>query len=261
MGEKTRGTLRPDAELILTAPAGPVDLLLEWDRGTETLERLDEKVHRYRTAERKLYDYPGPRGILFVVPGPRRLRALHELAAKLDRDVWPILATTAVELRRAGPLAPIWRRLDTGHALCSLVALPPRRSIGGGVLDPANGLGRRWRHDHPGFWHRLCTLGRAAAAEPRDVAEVDERPSDSAQPCGADVAHRAGPTTDTNQPEMRHPAGDDGSLARRWAELEEERRADIAAARRSGAAGAELRMSEIDGYMDDPESNEERSWR
>ena len=29
MGEKMRGTLRPDAELILTAPAGPVDLLLE----------------------------------------------------------------------------------------------------------------------------------------------------------------------------------------------------------------------------------------
>ena len=36
MGEKMRGTLRPDAELILTTPAGPIDLLLEWDRGTET---------------------------------------------------------------------------------------------------------------------------------------------------------------------------------------------------------------------------------
>ena len=232
MGEKMRGTLRPDAELVLVSSAGPVNLLLEWDRGTETLERLEEKLRRYRTAERKLYDYPGPRGILFVVPGARRLRALHELAAKLDRDGWPIVATTAAELRRAGPLAPIWQRLDTEHALCWLVALPPRRNIGGDVLDPANALGRRWRHDHAGFWNRLSPLGRAPAVEPREVEEVDEWPSDCAQPCGADVAHGPGPTTDTNQLEMRHPAG-----------------------------GADLRVSRIDGYMDDPEPDEEGLWR
>lgn len=87
MGEKMRGTLRPDAELILTAPAGPVDLLLEWDRGTETLERLEEKLHRYRTAERKLYEYPGPRSILIVLPGRRRLANLRELCTDLARGV------------------------------------------------------------------------------------------------------------------------------------------------------------------------------
>jgi hypothetical protein len=118
----------------------------------------------------------------------RRLGALHELAAKLDRDGWPILATTAAELRRAGPLAAIWRQLDTDQALCSLVELPPSRNIGGSVLDPANALGRRWRHDHPGFWQRLSPLGRTAAPEPREVEEVDETPSDSTQPCGSDVA-------------------------------------------------------------------------
>lgn len=231
MGERMRGTLRPDSELVLVSPAGPVDLLLEWDRGTEILERLEEKLRRYRTAERKLYEYPGPRSILFVVPGGRRLRALQDLCAKLDREGWPILATTATELRRAGPLAPIWQRLDTDQALCSLVELPPRQNLGGSVLDPANALGRRWRHDHPGFWQRLSPLGRAATAEPRQVEEVAERPSDSAQPCGADVAHGAGAATNTNQPEMRHPAGDEGFLARRRAELEEELRADIEAER------------------------------
>ncbi|MGH3008978.1 MAG: replication-relaxation family protein [Gaiellaceae bacterium] len=262
MGERMRGTLRPDAELVLVSPAGPVDLLLEWDRGTEILERLEEKLRRYRTAERKLYDYPGPRSILFVVPGARRLRGLHELAAKVDRDGWPILATTAAELRRAGPLAPIWQRLDTDQPPCSLTALPPRRNLGGSVLDPANALGRRWRHDNPGFWDRLSPLSRAAA-EPREVEEVDERHSDSAQPCRADVARGAGPATDTNRPEMRHPAGDEGSLARRRAELEEELGADIAEARarRDGTAGADLRPSGIDGYMDDPEPDEERSWQ
>lgn len=260
MGERMRGRVRPDAELILVSPAGPVDLLLEWDRGTETLERLEEKLRRYRTAERKLYDYPGPRSILFVVPGARRLRALHELAAKLDRDGWPILATTAAELRRAGPLAPIWQRHDTDQALCSLVELPPRRNIGGSVLDPANALGRRWRHQQPGFWHRLSPLGRSAAAvEPRQAEEVDERPFDSAQPCDTDVAQRPGPTADTNPAEMRHPAGDGGFLERRRAELDDELRADIAedGARRRDTAEADLRVSEIDGYMDDPEPDEE----
>jgi len=107
MGEKMRGRVRPDAELILTTPRGPVDLLLEWDRGTETLERLNEKVDRYRTAERKLYDYPGPRSILVVVPGRRRLDNLRELCTVLSGGSWPILATPASELRAADPLARI----------------------------------------------------------------------------------------------------------------------------------------------------------
>ena len=170
MGEKMRGTLRPDAELIVLAPAGPVDLLLEWDRGTETLERLEEKLHRYRTAERKLYEYPGPRSILFVVLGRRRLANLGALCTGLGEGSWPILATTATELRAAGPLACIWQRLDTQQAICALTELPPRRNLGGAGLDPANALGRRWRYQHPGFWERLSPLGRSPA-------DADLRPS------------------------------------------------------------------------------------
>jgi hypothetical protein len=142
MGEKMRGRLRPDSELILAAPAGPIDLLLEWDRGTETLERLDEKVHRYRTAERKLYEYPGPRSILIVVPGRRRLANLPELCSDPGEGSWPILATTMTELRTSGPLARIWQRLDVDQANCSLTELPPRRNLGGAGLDPAIALGR-----------------------------------------------------------------------------------------------------------------------
>ena len=136
MGEKMRGRLRPDAELFLTAPAGPIDLLLEWDRGTETLERLDEKVDRYRTAERKLYEYPGPRSILLVVPGRRRLDHLRELCTNLSEGTWPILATTSAQLRAAGPLARIWQRLDADEATCSLAELPPRRNLRGSSLNP-----------------------------------------------------------------------------------------------------------------------------
>jgi hypothetical protein len=186
-----RGTVRPDAELILVTARGPVDLLVEWDRGTETLNRLDEKLRRYRKAESKLrYEDDEPRSVLFVVPGRRRLDNLRELCADLERGgSWPILATTAREPRASGALAPIWYRLDVGEPAQRLTELPVRRDLGD--LDAGLALGRCWRHDAPGFWERLSPLGRVPAA----------------------------------------------------------------------AAEGDLRLSGIDGFMDDPEPNEEGSWR
>jgi hypothetical protein len=191
LGERMRGTVRPDAELILAAARGPVDLLLEWDRGTETLDRLDEKLRRYRKAEYKLnYEDDEPRSILFVLPGLRRLDNLRELCGDLDRDGrWPILATTARDLRTAGALAPVWQRLDADTPPQRLSDLPVRRDLG--AVDFAGALGRRWRSDAPGFWERLSPLGRLPAA----------------------------------------------------------------------ATEADLRLSGIDGFMDDPEPDEEGSWR
>jgi hypothetical protein len=190
-GERMRGTVRPDAELILATARGPVDLMLEWDRGTETLDRLDEKLRRYRNAEYKLhYEDDEPRSILFVVPGRRRLDNLRELCADLERDgSWPILATTARELRAQGALAPIWHRLDALEAKRRLSELPVRHDIRD--VDAALALGRSWRYDAPGFWERLSPLGRVSAA----------------------------------------------------------------------TADGDLRLSGIDGFMDDPEPDEEGSWR
>ena len=191
LGERMRGAVRPDGELILLTSAGPVDLLLEWDRGTETLDRLDEKLRRYRMAEYKLkYEDDEPRSILFVFPGPRRLENVRELCATLDRDgSWPIIATTAAELHTAGALARVWCRLDVSEAVLTLADLPIRRDLG--PLDPALALARRWRHERADFWERLSPLGRTVAGE----AEVD------------------------------------------------------------------LRLSGIDGFMDDPEAKKEGSWR
>ena len=165
--------MNSDGELILVTPAGAVDLLLEWDRGTETLERLADKLLRYRMAEHKLdYGDTGPRSILFIVPGQRRLQNLRELCLNLGRDgSWPILATTAPELDRAGALAQVWQRLDVGKPGCSLRELPARHDLHG--LDPALALGRRWRHDQPGFWERLSPLGRTLPTTP----DLDLRPS------------------------------------------------------------------------------------
>src|SRR2546425_147053 len=65
---------------------------------------------------------------------------------ELDREgAWPILATTTAELRRAGPLAPVWRRLDENEPPCSLAALPgafrvvPPPSEGGPSGGPDGG--------------------------------------------------------------------------------------------------------------------------
>lgn len=167
LGERMRGTVRPDAELILITPRGLIDLLLEWDRGTETLDRLDEKLRRYRKAEYKLhYEDDEPRSVLFVVPGRRRLEHLRELCADLDRDgSWPILATTAAELGAEGALASTWQRLDVDEPPRRLTDLPVRADLGN--PDPALTLGRCWRHDAPGFWARLSPLGRVPVADLR----------------------------------------------------------------------------------------------
>jgi hypothetical protein len=173
LGDRLHGPVRPDAELLVVTPAGAVGLLLEVDRGTETLDRLEEKLRRYRIAERKRgYDDQEPRSILFVVPGRRRLHHLRQLCDHLDREGdWPILATTAPELQSAGPLGPIWDRLDLDRGRYALSDLPVRRDLHG--LDPALALGRRWRHDQPGFWERLSPLARPSAAR----GGMDLRPS------------------------------------------------------------------------------------
>lgn len=206
-----------------------------------------------------------PLNLLVVVPNDARLAALEEVVAGLREDTkfpfftaWDVYAATAEGLTCEGPLAHVWWPLTDRGPARALPELRPR----GPAADPVDALGRHWRHDQPDFWPRLSPLGRSAAAEGREVADVVEEAPDPAQPRGADVAEAPGPTTDTDPAEMRHPAGEEGFLARRRAELEEELRADIAVARarRQGVARADLRPSGMTGYMDDPESDEEASW-
>jgi hypothetical protein len=168
--------LRPDAGFILETPPAAIECWLEWDRGTETQARLREKLRGYWNAERHLRLHePEPRNILFVAPGRRRLDTLRRAHAglleaeeeRVARDPWatrfqpswPILAATAPELRRQGPLARVWQRIDREREpLHSLPGLPPRRDLAPSDLSTA--LGRRWRHDQPDFWERLSPLGR-----------------------------------------------------------------------------------------------------
>ena len=260
-------TPRPDAAFELSCHAGGIECYLEWDRATESKQQLRRKLRAYeQVCEVWGYSEWPPLNLLLVVPNATRLAIVEELVADLREDAkfpffiaWDVYAATAEALARQGPLAPAWWPLTDRSPARALTELRPR----GQAADPAGALGRRWRHDEPDFWTKLSPLGRVAAAEAREVAAVEEEAPDSAQPRGDDVAQAPGPTTNTDQAEMRHPDGDEGSLARRRAELEADLRADIAAARarRARSAGADLRPSEIAGYMDDPEPDEEGSWR
>src|SRR5581483_6973400 len=168
--------LRPDAGLVLDTAAGAIECWLEWDRGTETQERLESKLHGYRNAEHHLRLFePEPRNILFVVPGKGRIETLRRALAheheeereRVRRDrwhialqaSWPTLAATASELRRQGPLAAVWQSITDGNAPPqALPELPVRRELGS--ANPALALGRGWRHDQPDFWERLSPLHR-----------------------------------------------------------------------------------------------------
>jgi hypothetical protein len=244
LGKRMRERLRPDAELLLATTAGAIDLLLEWDGGTETSDCLYEKLRRYRLAERQLrYDDAEPRSVLFVVPGPRRLQTLRTVYAELDQGgSWPVLAATSSELRSRGPLGPVWQRLDCDSPELELTALPVRRDVDD--LDVGLALGRRWRHDTDAFWERLSPLGPSASNEDADAADRGQDPE---------------PRTPAPAP----ASGADSFLARQRAEALEEARRDVAArrARGRGAPPVDLRLSEIDGFMDDREADEEGSWR
>jgi Replication-relaxation len=254
--------LRPDGGFIVETQLGAIECWLEWDRGTETAERLKEKLRGYWHAEHHLQLFTAePRNILFVVPGPGRIETLRRAYAQLleaeaervrqDRwairfqPSWPILGAIARELRREGPLAHVWQRLDRdGEPLSALPALAPRRDLAASDLGLA--LGRRWRHDRADFWERLSPLGRPLAAEaPVEAHAVEAGTSECPAP------------SLVNDPE----AGAFVERLRRVreAELEEAARGDNEADknRRSSRLGAaDLPPSAVDGLMPDPEAKE-----
>jgi hypothetical protein len=201
--------LRPDCGFVLDTAAGAIECWLEWDRGTDTQERLESKLHGYRNAEYhlRLFDQE-PRNILFVVPGKGRFETLRRALAheqgeeqeRVRRDrwhipfqaSWPMLAATASELCGCQrPLAAVRHAVaDRNEPARALTELPARRDLGS--ADPALALGRRWRHDQPDFWERLSPLhrrpGRAAPAQENADADDAAAQGNALNAPGADRA-------------------------------------------------------------------------
>ena len=175
------GRVMPDTGFLLSTPAGPVECLLEWDRGTETTARLTEKLVLYRTAESRLrHNSRQPRSVLFVVPGRGRVETLQKafeaFAAERDQrnglyqvslhGSWALLVATVPELQRSGPLGRVWWPIepDSREGPFTLSELPV--SDGWEPIELEQTLGRRWRKDTPGFWDRLSPLGADPARVP-----------------------------------------------------------------------------------------------
>jgi hypothetical protein len=156
--------LIPDAGFLLSTPAGMIDCLLEWDRGTEPGSVLEHKLRMYRKAAGRSR---ARCCVLFVLPGARRVSTLAEAAERaaathIYGEEWPVFAATVPELREFGALGPIWQPLGDPCAPLRLEALPASDVE---APNPADALGRRWRKDRPGFWHALSPLGTPARGE------------------------------------------------------------------------------------------------
>ena len=243
----TSGYLRPDAGLILDVAAGPVECVLEWDRGTETRSVLGEKLDHYRLLDTSLGGDHQPRSVLFVVPGFGRVKTLQRAFVELEpkreyrrrdrwhfeRDpTWPLLVATVGDLRERGPLGRVWQSITDEHKpLRALPELPARSDLG--PTDLALALGREWRHQQSGFWDRLSPLRRREpnSSPPTAFAEGDEEES--------------------------------WVWRYRQAEMEEWRReaAEHDGQRGSAAGlGGALNPGAQDGLMDDDPEDQEESW-
>ena len=252
LSQERRGRVLPDAGFYLETPAGPIECYLEWDRATETQERLAEKLLAYRIAEAHLYsEGTEPRCILFVVPGTRRLETLRRAYGDFERECelrasrgsfrsldgrWPLLAGTTIRLRAEGPLAAVWDRLDLETARpLALADLPVRSDLRPVGLNRS--LGRRWRKDDPDFWRRLSPLGAGRASVDEEDGKLTAAPAD--------------PEAEAFTARLRQL---------REAHLEEARRDAVAFS--SANAGQDLRSSAINGSMDDRDDDvEEEPWR
>jgi Replication-relaxation len=105
-GERTcalrwQGLVRPDGLGRLEGPEGTVTFALELDRGTESRDRLAEKLERYLL----IASGPdAPKAVLFCFPSADREQSAREVFRRLGIPV----ATTSAGRHLADPLGHVW---------------------------------------------------------------------------------------------------------------------------------------------------------
>ena len=226
----------PDCCFFLETSIGPIECYLEWDRGTETLERLTGKLRSYWYTEALTHERVV--NLLFVVPSGRRLRALVDAVAadaKRRREdahnsftpKWPLWAALTRELAGAGPLGRVWRSLRNPTERTRLCDLPAQTELV--PIERERCLGQQWRKERTDFWHKLSPLGTPAPSAP------------SAQP------DQPGAPTIT-QPSV---------VERMREQLLAEARRDADTATAAAPAAADWTSSGSDGLMLDPDQEPE----
>jgi len=110
--------LRPDGFAQLEGSAGPLELVLELDLGTENRGRLEDKLEKYRILARAA---TAPDVVLFCFPSEAR-----EASARHVLGGTPMPVATATLGRHLGdPLGPNWLLID-GARRMRLTDLPRR---------------------------------------------------------------------------------------------------------------------------------------
>ncbi len=110
-----RRTLRPDGAGEVVQGAKPHSFFLEWDRGTERINVLLEKLTRYAGYCRSASAAPAD-VLLVVTPTPHReavvWRAVYAVMQP-EAERGRILTTVASLVNQYGPYAPIWRQFGS----------------------------------------------------------------------------------------------------------------------------------------------------
>jgi Replication-relaxation len=167
---------RPDASLGLGAPDGGAALIaVEWDRATEPIATLTDKISRYGQTMQQA-QVPRMNNVCFIIPNERRMQQLlreGEQAAKQvpEARFW---VTSTTRLEDGGPLGEIWRCLDHEDRLYRMVEF---EALQGVVCEARrDALGQRWRRPMPERWASLSPLGVRSRSQlaPAAMASQDD---------------------------------------------------------------------------------------
>ncbi len=106
----------PDGSGVYLKPEGRILFDLEWDRATESLARLRQKVNVY-VGYYKHFSNARQHHVLFVVPSDDREDNVHFTIWQrrphyTSDNCWSFWTTTAYRLRWWGPLGAIWGSID-----------------------------------------------------------------------------------------------------------------------------------------------------
>lgn len=146
----------PDGWGRYLTPSGEVALLLEWDRGTESPQRVGLKASQY------VAYFSGRReaqlsNVLFVVPNDLReasvRRAISDRLPPASTPCCTFSTTTVSRLREDGPLGSVWLRLRGAAARSRVADLPAQPRTARDVADSIC---------KPGWWLRRPGGGERA---------------------------------------------------------------------------------------------------
>ncbi len=162
---KRRAVATPDGEGYYLCRGTLIRFDLEWDRGTESVSRLRQKVRTYVDYYRDV-EGADRRNALFVLPNPHRENAVHRIIRRelpsFSYAMCPFWTTTIDRLEADGPLGPVWCDPDHEPGDLQKLAQLPRLRL---TELPSSEESERTAKECiglPGWWERRPGGGEVA---------------------------------------------------------------------------------------------------